>query len=249
VDKIEVAAAKFLRTLGYRDVIHEPDGNPPPDFLVGHRIAIEARGFSPIHADGQAIEGVEDQTTNLWRDLKRLVLSFERSGLPQASWFVFYSFDRPLSRWRKLQPKIQHALHSFAGNLPSGNRHEILIERNFRLQLIRANKPHDSLFVMGGHSEEEASAFADPAMAKWTQLHDAEKIERIRTFRNRYPEWWLIFVDDVGNEWDDVGPAKFRAGMANSEQWNKIIVIHPNEASRYFEIHPVTGIPAAISLG
>jgi hypothetical protein len=101
---------------------------------------------------------------------------------------------------------------------------------------------------MGGLSEDEASAFADPAMAKWIQLHNAEKVGRIQTFRNRYPEWWLIFVDHDGNKWDDVSPAKFRAGMSNSEQWNKIIVIHPKDASHYFEIHPVTGIPSAIQL-
>jgi hypothetical protein len=248
MDKIEGAAANFLRTLGYRDIIHEPDGNPSPDFLIDHRIAIEVRSFYRNRADGQAIEGLEEQTTNLWRNFEKLVLSFERKGPPQSSWFVFYSFDHPLSRWRKLQPKIQQALQSFAGHLPSHNRHEILIERNFRLQLIRANQPHDSLFVMGGHPDEEAGAFADPAMAKWIQLHDAEKIERVRTFRNRYPEWWLIFVDDVDSKWGDVHPGMFRTG-SNSEEWHKIIVIHPNDTSRYLDIHPVTGVSTAIPLG
>jgi len=43
MDSSETLAKEYLRFLGYTDIIYEPDGNIPPDFLVNGRIAVEVR--------------------------------------------------------------------------------------------------------------------------------------------------------------------------------------------------------------
>jgi len=47
MDASEKLVAKYLAHRGYMDVIYEPDGNVPPDFLVNGCIAIEVRCYVP----------------------------------------------------------------------------------------------------------------------------------------------------------------------------------------------------------
>jgi hypothetical protein len=39
----EKKAREYLESLGFKQIIYEPDGNIPPDFLVESSIAIEVR--------------------------------------------------------------------------------------------------------------------------------------------------------------------------------------------------------------
>ena len=39
----ETAVDRFLRHSGFTDLVFEPDGNIPPDFVVEGRIAVEVR--------------------------------------------------------------------------------------------------------------------------------------------------------------------------------------------------------------
>jgi hypothetical protein len=39
MDATEALAARYLESLGLGPVVYEPDGNVPPDFLLGDRVA------------------------------------------------------------------------------------------------------------------------------------------------------------------------------------------------------------------
>jgi hypothetical protein len=43
MNRDETLVDKYLRSLGLGEVVYEPDGKVPPVFLVGRRIAVEAR--------------------------------------------------------------------------------------------------------------------------------------------------------------------------------------------------------------
>ena len=49
----------FLAYRGYRDVVYEPDGEVPPDFLLDGRIAVEARRLNQNYKTGAHTQGLE----------------------------------------------------------------------------------------------------------------------------------------------------------------------------------------------
>ena len=42
---------EYLTHRGFRDIVYEPDGNVPPDFLIDGKIAIEVRRLNQHHED------------------------------------------------------------------------------------------------------------------------------------------------------------------------------------------------------
>ena len=54
---------KYLQSLGYTDIIYEPDGNIPPDFLIDDTIAVEVRRLN--------LEDNQDQNEWIDSELKK----------------------------------------------------------------------------------------------------------------------------------------------------------------------------------
>lgn len=47
MDLAEKMAYDYFTSLGIKDIVHEPDGNVPPDLLFGNKIAVEVRRLNP----------------------------------------------------------------------------------------------------------------------------------------------------------------------------------------------------------
>ena len=67
MDATEKLVAKHLKHRGYANVVYEPDGNIPPDFLVDGTIAIEVRRLNQNHFDGPDAKGLEEVAIPLWK--------------------------------------------------------------------------------------------------------------------------------------------------------------------------------------
>jgi len=54
-DPSETQARRYLEHLGCKDIVYEPDGNVPPDFVVDGRIGVEVRRLNQNeHTTGTA---------------------------------------------------------------------------------------------------------------------------------------------------------------------------------------------------
>jgi hypothetical protein len=70
MDPSERCAANFLAQRGYKNVVYEPDGNVPPDFLVDGYLAVEIRRLNQNFDFGTRIEGLEQASIPLWKKYK-----------------------------------------------------------------------------------------------------------------------------------------------------------------------------------
>jgi hypothetical protein len=71
----EAQALKYLSSLGYSQVVYEPDGRIPPDFLVKGRIAIEVRRLNYNYIDEAGhVQGVETSQFALMRYMRGLLV-------------------------------------------------------------------------------------------------------------------------------------------------------------------------------
>jgi hypothetical protein len=124
--------------------------------------------------------------------VRTLLASFgpSRSGV---SWFVSYTFRRPLPPWKPLKNALASHLKAFVSDerdRVSGK--SVRIDDAVDIEFIRASDPHPTFFVLGGSSDGDSGGWVLEETRKNLRLCIDEKTRKIAQFRNRYPEWWLI---------------------------------------------------------
>jgi hypothetical protein len=233
MDAAEKRVAQFLAHLGYTKIVHEPDGKVPPDFLVDDRIAVEVRRLNQSHKVGTKNKGLEETRIPLWQKVKSLALSL---GPPTqgVSWFVFFRFSRPVE-WKKLKPKVRAALQNFkAAPITNGVRQKLTA--GFELQIFKAALPRSTFYVMAGLSDDQSGGWLIDELEKNLRLYIDEKTKKVREYRAKYPEWWLVLVDFIAYGLDEFDIEQFQARVTVSHSWDRVIVIDPNNPARSFEV-------------
>ena len=54
--------------------------------------------------------------------------------------------------------------------------------------------------------------------------------------RNKYPEWWLVFVDHIGAGVDDCDQELFRKHLDIEHDLDRLILLNPFDKTRAFEV-------------
>ena len=234
MDATEKLVADYLAHRGYTNIIYEPDGNIPPDFLVDGTIAIEVRRLNQNHLNGTDAEGLEEVSIPLGNRIKKLINSL---GAPTEaeSWFVFFRFKRPVEPWKSLSPKLRQALETFMA-VSVKQKGTIANTKGFELDVFRASKPHATMFLMGGCNDYDSGGRLLSKM-ETNICHCAnEKSSKIGKVRHKYGQWWLALVDHIGYSLDEFDREMFRDQMSIKHDWDKIILINPLDHTRWFEI-------------
>lgn len=234
MDASEKLVSDFLAHRGYTDVVYEPDGNVPPDFLVDGRIAVEVRRLNQNYEAGANTQGVEEVAIPLWQKVQKLALSLGRPTRG-ITWLVFFRFGRPVEPWKKLKPKLRGALEGFI----NGAIHEktsVALGNGFKLEIFRATNPHPTFYVMAGYSDDESGGWLVAEMEKNLRICISEKTRTVAKVRPRYSEWWLVLVDHIGYGLDDFDRQQFHDQVSLVHDWKKIILVDRQDHTRAFEI-------------
>ncbi len=90
---------------------------------------------------------------------------------------------------------------------------------------------------MGGQVDGDSGGWVLSEMERNIKLCIHEKTEkRNRNARQRYAEWWLILADHIGYGLDRSDQEQFRKQISISHDWQKIILVDPQNHTRAFEI-------------
>lgn len=235
MDASEKLVENHLKHCGYLDIIYEPDGNIPPDFLVNGTIAIEVRRLNQNHSDGLVTKGLEEVAIPLWKKVEKLLSSM---GPPTEgeSWFVHFRFSRPVEQWITLEPKLRAGLASFTKAIVKA-RTIAAIGQGFELEIFcRTSNPHKNMFVMAGCSDQESGGWLLSEMETNINHCASEKSRKIQKVRSKYSQWWLALVDHIDYGLDDFDRQMFKDQVSVQHDWDKIILIDPRDHRRFFEI-------------
>jgi hypothetical protein len=235
MDASEKIVANFLAHRGYIDVVYEPDGGVPPDFLVDGRIAVEVRRLNENYEVGTGYQGLEEIRIPLRLKVKRLALSL---GPPthDSSWFVFFRFGRPVEPWKTLKPKVRGALEGFI-NAITHQKTSVALGNGFELEIFRASNPHPTFYVMAGCSDDESGGLLVEDVARNLRICISEKTKKIANVRSKYAEWWLVLVDHIAYGClDDFDRKQLQDQVFLKHDWKKIILVDPQDHTRTFEI-------------
>ena len=234
MDATEKHVMNHLMHRGCTNVVYEPDGNVPPDFLVDGSIAIEVRRLNQHHFDGADTKGLEEVAIPLWHRVKKLITEL---GPPIGgeSWFIFLRFKRPMESWRTLEPRIQKGLQSFMQSATK-QKGSVVKGKGFELDVFRASKQHATMFVMGGCRDRDSGGWVVSEMETNIRYCASVKSRKIANVRSKYGHWWLALVDHIGQGLDSFEREAFRNQVSIEHSWDKILIIDPSDHTRWFEI-------------
>jgi len=226
MNESERAVHHFLTSLQIGEVVYEPDGQVPPDFLVGGRIAVEARRLNENEEIAGSYRGLEVTSKPLHALVTKVL---KESGSPPGShsWFVWYTVRRPLPLWKELKSLLRSGVRHFRERLDDPPE-ELRLTRGLRLEFLRASDRHETLLVLGGSSDHDSGGFVVAELARNLHLCIAEKTKKVAPVRHRYPEWWLVFEDRIGYgvlDNDDI--AQLRAVLRPPQEFAKIFLVNP----------------------
>lgn len=232
MDDCEIWAKEYLVFCGFNpnDVVFEPDGNVTPDFLVERRIAVEVRRLNKHWeaASGDLVP-LEKLERPFLAELNRCLDSYG-NPVGGTSWCVFPLIKRPqLTRnWAKL---LRTELGHFAKGEVYGNTGTISIDENLKFRLERRSQPGERTFTLAGIADSDHAGWVGDDLCKNLQICIDEKSAKIATRKPNYSIWWLILVDHImGGRPGSGGPPEI------DHDWNKVIVIHPADYNRAYEI-------------
>lgn len=235
MDSTEKHVYEHLSHRGFTNIIYEPDGNIPPDFLINGTVAIEVRRLNQNHFSTSGTKGLEEVAIPLWKKVKALLASL---GPPTKgeSWFVYFRYSRPVEPWRVLEPILRSALQTFMASSSQGRR-VIATAQGFELEVFcKTSSPHSNMFVMAGCSDEESGGWILSEMETNIRHCASEKTRKIAKVQAKYPQWWLALVDHIGYGLDDFDREQFRNEVSIQHSWDKILIIDPRDHTRWFEI-------------
>jgi hypothetical protein len=131
----ERLAKKHLQLSGHKDIIFEPDGNIPPDFLVDGYIAVEVTRLNVIFDDQGQIEGVEQKRIPLVKMIKGVLQGIVVENY-NHSYYVMPWYQRPLGDINKIRKWLNSHLLKIVNEQPTE-----LIELSFNRNLKFIVKP------------------------------------------------------------------------------------------------------------
>jgi hypothetical protein len=182
VNNDEKIADRYLKSLAIGEVVYEPDGKVPPDFLVDGRIAVEVRRLNQHREVDGKLRGLEEDSISLRQSIENLLADFA-APKKAGTWFVRFSFHRPIPEWRMLRALIRDTLSRFLA-APADSAWRVPITESFNVSIVRATEMPDRCFLLGGYNNRDAggwivsevvrnaSAFISAKSAKVTPKYD-----------------------------------------------------------------------------
>jgi hypothetical protein len=234
MDFAEGVAEQFLRHAGFTDVVFEPDGNVTPDFLVDGTIAVEVRRLNQHEEREGKPRGLEETDRPLLDRVQKLLASF---GPPnrRASWFVQYSYHRPIEQWTTLRPRLAAWLGAFRDGLQDRGAEESF-GSGFEMSLLRASDVHEHLYLLGGYSDHDAGGWVLDEMERNVRICIEEKSRKVAPVRHKYGTWWLVLIDQIGYGLSERDRESLREAALDKRGWDRVILVNPLNPTSAFEL-------------
>ncbi|MXP64097.1 hypothetical protein E0493_12155 [Roseomonas sp. M0104] len=226
----EKLAFRYLTSLS-SDVLYEPDGNVPPDFLLDGHVAVEVTRLSQRYRQGDRDRSLEETAIPLGDRMYRLLTSLGPSS--GQSWFVSWHFSRPIPDWKNLRPTLGGILQNF---MQDDQRRAFSLRtiENFELDVFPASGKHADFFVPAGYDDSQSGGVVVAEIIRNLELRLLEKANKIAAFRSRYPAWWLILPDYIGTGLREDDQQTVREIFSVREPFNRVILLDPTDPLRAF---------------
>jgi len=227
----EKISYEYLVNHGFTNVVFEPDGNIPPDFLINGSIAVEVRRLNQHIRTNNKNEPIERLQFKIEPKLKEIVEELDIK-FPGYSVFISIKYQRPLRVTKELVNRIKVGILE---HLCLNERQaSFKINENLEIRLNRIEGTNSHSLAIGSIIDFDAGGFVISEISK-NMIHAiSEKGKKIEKYYSRYPTWWLILVDYIGYGISDQEAEQIRRNFDIETTFHKVILIGPR--NKGFEI-------------
>jgi hypothetical protein len=233
MDATELLVHNHLVFRGYSDIVYEPDGNVPPDFLVDGRIAVEVRRLNENERGSSTPRGLEQVAIPLLRRVRALLASF--GSAEELAWYVTLRFRRPIPEWRVLERELRAFLQVVRDSGVS-TRQGTTVSGQVDLIVSPRTSSGGNTFRLAIESDGDSGGWVLEELERNLLLCVEEKTKKISKVRHRYPEWWLVLADHVAYVISEDDQEKFREVVSLEHTWDRIVLVNPLDHTSYFEL-------------
>lgn len=213
-----------LNTHGYNEIIHEPDGNIPPDFLVNGEIAIEVRRLNKYIRVQGGKTNIEDLSARLYKTIEKILGKFKDKE-SQFSNYVICSYRRPLIIDKELKNKIINICEEQLLTLNQFNEYEA--DENLIIRFLPTDKKLECVYKVGGMPDFDAGGFVISEICKNLGDIIQEKEKKIMPHKYKYKTWWLALVDRIGWGISEDERNEIRKTIHPGSVFDKVLIINP----------------------
>lgn len=234
MDRSETLAQHHLAYQGFRDIVYEPDGNVPPDFLLDKRIAVEVRRLNENERTRPTPKGLEEVEIPLTKRLTTLLHSYGPAA-SSAGWWVAVRFRRPVPRWKDIEVDVR-AFFDAVRKGDAGSRPVRSFSDHLVLEAFSRAGTGDHVFELKIWIDEDSGGMLIDELERNLRVVIREKSQKVAPVRDRYAEWWLLLVDHIAFGLSEFDLAQFRRDVHIDHDWDKVILVNPGNHTHYCEL-------------
>jgi hypothetical protein len=228
----EKIAFEYIKTMGFTDIVYEPNGNIPPDFLLNKHVAIEVRRLNQHYIKDGNPEAIEKLFFRLVPKLMNLLKQIKVKDFDHSV-AVSIRFNRPLSLDQRLIKGISLLLNQNAGKIHDPINYQI--HENLLLKFFPIQKKYDDYYVFGSSSDFDSGGLVVGLMHDAIKIAITEKQNKIEKEFDKFSEWWLILIDNIGYHLNYIDIQQLKEMPKLKHYFKKIIIVSPWNQDSCFE--------------
>ena len=234
MNREEKITEAYLKSLGFKNVVFEPDGNIPPDFLIDDRIAVEVRRLNQHFFTKDEAQGLEEGRLPLFKLMQSSLSEFDLQ-YNGDSYCVSIRFHRPIQKGSAVKKAIHKALTQFlTTSTPLPCNVKVTDSISFR---ISSSQPVEGrVFRFAGGTDRECGGFVLFEFKKNLEHCVKEKSEKVKDHYNKYASWWLVLVDQIAYGFDESEKEELKSMLSTNPSWDKIIILGSLSGNNILEI-------------
>lgn len=230
----EQVAIEYFRSKGYTDIVHEPNGNVPPDLLINGSIAVEVRRLNQFKNTNGIYSPLEELEYALMPRVKKIIASFAQ-GPSDLTSYVSVDFSRPLRINQALMSDITAVLETHLEFLNAKGEYQV--RANLSLRFWPTKKQYGKPYVWASSSDGDGGGFALSNILTSLKIIIAEKQEKIFPYKSKYCTWWLVVNDRIGFGMDEIDLSQLQAAFNIPTFFERVIFISPFNSLEGSELH------------
>jgi hypothetical protein len=232
VDRAEARAFDWLTgRFPNADLVHEPDGNIAPDFLLDGRIAIEVRRLGE-HAPGLNPTPLIQTGIPFQRRLRSIAATVPRHE--DRTLLMWVGYSRPLPSVRELEAGVGPFLERLAV-VPEPAGMSRLVTPTVELKCLDVRRSASRQFTFAWIDHNGWGTPID-VLRRNLGLCILDKLNKTAWVRNRYPVWWLLLVNELPFGADECERLDDHEWSALAAGWDDVIVIDWTDDYPAFEL-------------
>ena len=227
MNRDEQTAFEFLKCYLNKKPTFEPDGNIPPDFSIDD-LGVEVRRLNQNYFDNDSgkVEGLETVFKNIHNILKDVLSSFD-DRYTGKSYFTAISYERPLEiEYKDFKDSLRTGLEDFLRSDQS-TPHLFEINDTARIRIIKGSPNPNKVFRHGITSDLDSGGWVIPMISENITHCISEKSKKIKDYKDKYSEWWLLLIDYLNIFWTEEDLDDLVAEEIKTGEFDRIIVVEP----------------------